>query len=172
MKKTFTKLMSVFMALVMVLSVGAMPAFAAENTDEMTSEAIVGYDEEVSVLSSSDWIETTNNRYDTHLGYFTRQEYTPGLIFYGSSNMSISVGMSGISNSGLGTTYFTVQLVRLYEDGTYDDLYTYRVNGDANNTTLTWANVGAGAYQVIFTKDSTNLLWNQTIDSVTVIGLE
>lgn len=156
----------------MVLSVGAMPAFAAENTDEMTSEAIVGYDEEVSVLSSSDWIETTNNRYDTHLGYFTRQEYTPGLIFYGSSNMSISVGMSGISNSGLGTTYFTVQLVRLYEDGTYDDLYTYRVNGDANNTTLTWANVGAGAYQVIFTKDSTNLLWNQTIDSVTVIGLE
>lgn len=127
MKKTFTKLMSAFMALVMVLSVGAMPAFAAENTDEMTSEAIIGYDEEVSVLSSSDWIETTNNRYDTHLGYFTRQEYTPGLIFYGSSNMSISVGMSGISNSGLGTTYFTVQLVRLYEDGTYDDLYTISI---------------------------------------------
>ncbi len=166
MKKWLKSLTTTFLSLVMVLGIGTMPVCAAENADTMT----VKQTEEISVNSSSSWVPTTNNRYDTHV-QFDRQEYTPGLIFTGSSSMSISVAMSGISNTGLGTTYFTVQLVRLYEDGTHEDLHTYRVNGNSNNTTLTWGNVGAGAYQVIFTRDSTNFLWFQNIDSVSVVGL-
>lgn len=166
MKKTVKKLMSAFLALIMILSVGAMPAFATENDDAMTLNQT---EEDVTTFSSDDWIKVPDNRYETHAG-FSREVYTRGLIFSGSSDMSICVAMSGISNSGLGTTYFTVQLVRLHENGTYDNLHTFRLNGNSKNTTLSWGNVGAGAYQVIFKKDSTNLAWFQTISSISIIG--
>ena len=41
MKKTIVKLFSVAMALCMMLSVGSMPAFAAEVGEETTSEPII-----------------------------------------------------------------------------------------------------------------------------------
>lgn len=154
MKKNFRKIMSAFLALIMVLSLGATTAFAAEAEDVM--EAV---DETVSTSQNA-----RGNSYTTYETSF--QYYVYSDVMY-MSGTSISVGMYGLSNWAIGSS-FTVTPIRVYEDGTTAQTYSSReVGGNDDDTTLIWTGMTPGYYKFKFEKEDAGfVVFFQAIDKI------
>lgn len=162
-KKMFTKLMSAFLALVVVLGVGAMPAFAAENTDvpvpeEATFVAETISDENAGIAPASTVVLDTyvkfNNYVDTVQKYF--------------SGSTVILAMSDIhpETDTSGNT-FNVTVYRVNSDGSKTQVaQTGTLSGYNNNCSYSW-NLGAGTYVFRFKKLSGSV--RQCVDSVTLL---
>lgn len=166
MKQFVKRMLDVCTVVFMLFYFCGVPAYAENSCQNFLKK-------NARAPSPDTWIKLEDNQYETS-ATFSKQQYTNGLIFYGSDDMSITVSMSEITNSGWGDTYFSVQLIKLDEndENAAEYLHKFRINGNTENTTtLTWANVGAGAYQIVFEKDSTNILWQQKIGKIIIVGL-
>lgn len=109
MKKLTKRLMSAFLALVMVLGVGAIPAFAAENTDMVVAEESAVQPRFTTVYQGYNW--RFSSRRDSNTGDVTG----PGR-FYATAGQTICFSVSGVhSNSSQG---FDVYLYRANSAGT------------------------------------------------------
>ena len=109
MKKLTKRLMSAFLALVMALSVGAIPAFAAENTDMVVAEETAVQPRLTTVYQGTNW--RFSSRRDSNTGDVTG----PGR-FYATAGQTICFSATGVSsNSSQG---FDVYLYRANSAGT------------------------------------------------------
>lgn len=154
MKKNFRKIMSAFLALVMVLTFGATTAFAAEP-----SVSAVEVEEILSVSQNA-----RSNSYTTTGTSFTRYVTSDKMYMSGTS---ISVGLYGLSNWAIGSS-FTVTPIRVAEDGTVLQTYSSReVGGNDDDTTLIWAGMPSGYYKFKFAKENNGLvIFDQAIDTI------
>ncbi len=163
MKKLTTKLMSAFFALIMVLSVGAMPAFAAENIDNLQLEVVTVQPHSI-VFTETGW------KFRSQRDSNTRDLDGAGR-FYANAGQSISFAISGVySDSSQG---FDVYLYRANSAGMP---YASGVSGpyhlDANMSmgyTLTIQADYTGYY--IIRCKRINDGYDQYIDSVTIVVL-
>lgn len=161
MKKTVKKLMSAFLALIMVLSVSAMPAFAAENTDNAELE-VAAVEPYAIVFTETGW------QFGSQRDSNTRDLDGAGR-FYATAGQTINFAISGVhSDSSQG---FDVYLYRASSDGMP---YASGVRGpyhvDANMSggyTLSLQTDYTG-YHIIRCK-RTDDGYDQYIDSVTIV---
>lgn len=138
MKKSVKRLMSAFMALVMVLSVGAVPAFAAENSEEMVTEATVD-------MVAENEVTVTPRDSRAYTGYnwsFKHQRDTNQ--FYATKGQTVVFTMMGInSTSSLG---FNVRLCR-YVNGEPQVVHgPISIGANASNTAISFAIPSSGYY--------------------------
>lgn len=147
------KMISAFLALIMVWSLGSTVAFATEKSDnvEVTNETL-------SAAQSA-----RSNTYTTYDTSFS-SNVTSSVMYM--SGTSISCGLYGISNSASGSS-FTVTLIRVYDDGTTESYSPREVSGNANDTTLIWTGITPGNYKFKFAKkDNGFIVFGQTIDRI------
>lgn len=155
MKKNFRKIISAFLALIMVLTLGATTAFAAE-TEELMDAATA---ETVSTSQNA-----RSNSYTTTGTSFSRTVTSSAMYMSGTS---ISVGLYGLSNWAIGSS-FTVTPIRVAEDGTVLQTYSSReVGGNDDDTTLIWAGMTPGYYKFKFARENDGfLVFDQAIDTI------
>ena len=171
MKKSVKKLMSAFLALVMVLGIGAMPAFAAE-TDATAPEAVITtFEGEYQIPNDAKTIcedafdqqGLARTEFNTWVKFRHQVDTRKDIYFTGTS---ISCAMVDIRCSGTNTFY--VELYR-YENGV--ETYISRsgnIQPNAPNTTVTWQLPSAGYYFVRFHRDNDGA--QQSIGGVTLIS--
>lgn len=161
MKKSIKKLMSAFMALVMVLSVGAMPAFAAENADDATLE-MAAVEPRAIVFTETGW------KFSSQRDSNTRDPDGPGR-FYASAGQTISFAISGVhSESSQG---FDVYLYRASSSGMPYDAGKegpYHVSANMSGGYTLSLQTDYTGYHIIRCK-RTNDGYSQYIDSVTIV---
>lgn len=171
MKKYVKNLMSAFLTFVMVLGIGAMPAFAAE-TDATAPEAVITtFEGEYQVPEDAktvceDVFEQQGNArttFTTWVKFRSMVETRKDIYFSGSG---VSCAMAGINSTSSNTFY--VELYR-YDNGT--STYISRssnIGPNANNTTVTWQIDSPGYYFVRFRRTNDGIY--QNIDTVTLVG--
>ena len=163
MKKSAERLMSVFLALIMILSVSVMPAFAAENTDakvlkKVTFATEVVCDEDAGIAPASTIVLDTyvkfNNYVDTVQKYF--------------SGSTVILAMSDIHPEyDANDNTFNVTVYRVNSDGSKTQVArTGTLSGFSNNCSYSW-DLGAGTYVFRFKKLSGSV--RQCVDRVTVL---
>ena len=163
MKKTFTKLMSAFMALVMVLSVGAMPAFAAENTDAQVPEEVTFVAEAVSDENAG-IAPASTEVLDTHVKF---NNYVDTVKKYFSGNVVIMALADIYPETASTNNTFYVIVYRVNDNGSRTQVaQTGTLTGYNNNCSYSWE-LGPGNYVFRFKKLSGDA--RQCIDSVVLL---
>lgn len=153
MKKNFRKIMSAFLALIMILSVGTTTTFAAEI--DAGREAL---EENFSMSENA-----RSSSYTTYGTSFSRNVTSDVMYMSGTS---ISCGMYGVSNTASGSS-FTVTLIRVYDDGSTVSYSPREVDGNAGDTTLIWSGITPGNYKFKFAKEDNGFLFfDQAIDQI------
>lgn len=164
MKKLTTKLMSAFLALVMVLGVGAMPVLAAENTDAKVSEeanivAEANLDENAEIAPASTVVLSTYVKFNNYVD--TAQKYFGG--------NAIILSMSDIHpETDCSDNTFNVTVYRVNSDGSKTQVgQTRTLSGYNMDCSYTWE-LDPGTYVFRFKKLSGSS--RQCIDSVILMS--
>lgn len=154
-KKWSKRLISSFLALAMVLSLGSATAFAAENTDMNVKQQSVS--RATSVVISEDGWKFTKQR-DSDLRNSAGR-------FYATSGQSVSITMTGIhSNSSQG---FTVQVCRIVNGTPQKTSGPIHVDANKSNTyTMTFGIYTTGTYIIRMERNNDGIY--QYIDHVTI----
>lgn len=147
------KIISAFLVLIMILSLGSTVVFATENCN-----AVNGLNGITSTVQSA-----RSNTYTTYDTSFS-SNVTSSIMYM--SGTSISCGLYGISNSASGAS-FTVTLIRVNDDGSTESYSPREVSGNSDDTTLIWTGITPGNYQFKFAKKNNGfLIFGQTIDRI------